>query len=120
MLPLYFCEPAKSKKSKMELFQRNSFKGFTSLKKGLNTSLINDLTEYSLDQRIMYVQATSELKWLERVNREGIDRLQIKTPKIEKPFNLCIFQPIITIICKQASAPNVKKRKRALEKSAPY
>jgi len=112
ILPLYHYEPAQTKKDKMELSLRNSFKSFTGFKKGVSTNLINDLMGYNMNQRSTSLLEISELKWYQRENRNSTIQPLIERPKAEKKFNLCKFQSKIMVkyINMQTSlCPNCKE-----------
>jgi len=97
ILPLYFHEQSETRRRKLELSLRNSFKSFTGLKKGVKTKLINDLMGYDLSQRSKDLQETSEQKWKFRENRNSNEQPIIPQTKYIKQTNLCKYQLKIMI-----------------------
>jgi len=96
ILPIYHQEQATTKRNKMELALRNSFKSFTGLKKGMQTKLIQDLMDYDLNERSKYLYDISQKRWKTRARKEiqnvGNEVGNIKSSQ-ENPQNLCKYMP---------------------------
>ena len=65
-LPIYAAEEAATKKKKLNILLRASFRSYLSLKKTVKLTLLEDLMGYNLDSRAKRTQYISEQKWLHR------------------------------------------------------
>ena len=87
-LPLYFHEEAATRKAKLEILLRNSFKSFTSLKKTTKTDLVDRLMGYDIKARSEELHAISQKKWDCRKEGRLYERTHVKN-KESVSRNLC-------------------------------
>jgi hypothetical protein len=94
-LPLYYYEEAVTKKRRMNLLLRKSFKSYTGLKKNVETLLIEDLMTYDLESRSQYIQYVSTQKWSQCLRGEMYYQRYDSNnmAKLKRPINLCKNQP---------------------------
>ena len=96
ILPIYYYEQAITKRNKMELALRNSFKSFTGLKKSMQTKLIEDLMGYDPKERSKHLYNISQKRWGGRIQKDpnslGNELRNQKTIQ-GGPKNLCKYMP---------------------------
>lgn len=131
-LPLYFHEEAATKKMKVQVCLRNSFKSFTSLKKTIKSELIEDLMGYNIDDRSRKLYNISSQKWNRRKEGKTFDskskeKNKDKDREERLTFNLCKDLPksmikyinMQTTLCPKCKMNNMITRcsKEHLEKT---
>ena len=94
-LPLYYFEEASTRKQKLQVCLRNSFKSFTTLKRTVKSELIDELMGYNVEERSKEIHVVSTLKWVCRRNGNIYEKESSQTKK--EKTNLCKNQPKVMI-----------------------
>ena len=118
ILPLYCYEKSSSKRQKIQLSIRNTFKSFTSLKKTTKTELIDKLMGYNIEERSQNLYSISFQKWECRKQGRTYSKTQSQTQEREEKTNLCKNLPksmikyinMQTALCPKCKSNNIMTR----------